>query len=96
MEVWKEALRRKQKLNNALGEYIEKYAQKKRSLLYAPMSSLVHHEVKKISKDLATIVDAYGVVDYETYQNLTELYTLRRKYDDKLPENKQVKAKRYE
>ena len=96
MEVWKEALRRKQKLNNALGEYIEKYAQKKRSLLYAPMGSLVHHEVKKISKDLATIIDAYGVVDYETYQNLTELYTLRQKYDDKLPENKQVKAKRYE
>ena len=96
MEVCREALRRKQKLNNALGEYIEKYAQKKRSLLYSPMSSLVHHEVKKISKDLATIVDAYGVVDYETYQNLTELYTLRQKYDDKLPENKQVKTKRYE
>ena len=96
MEVCKEALRRNQKLNNALGEYIEKYAQKKRSLLYAPMDSLVHHEVKKISKDLATIVDAYGVVDYETYQNLTELYTLRQKYDDKLPENKQVKTKRYE
>ena len=56
----------------------------------------MHHEVKKISKDLATIVDAYGVVDYETYQNLTELYRLRQKYDDKLPKNKQVKAKRYE
>ena len=96
MEVWKEALRKQQKLNNALGEYIEKYAQKKRSLLYSPMDSLVHHEVKKISKDFAAIVDAYGVVDYETYQNLTELYTLRQKYDDKLPENKQVKAKRYE
>ena len=96
MEVWKEALRKQQKLNNALGEYIEKYAQKKRSLLYSPMGSLVHHEVKKISKDFAAIVDAYGVVDYETYQNLTELYTLRQKYDDKLPENNRVKAKRYE
>lgn len=96
MEVWKEALRKQQKLNNALGEYIEKYAQKKRSLLYSPMGSLVHHEVKKISKDFAAIVDAYGVVDYETYQNLTELYTLRQKYDDKLPKNTQVKAKRYE
>lgn len=96
MEVWKASLRKQQKLNIALGEYIEKYAQKKRSLLYAPMDFLVHHEVKRITKDLATIVDAYGIVDYETYQNLTELYTLRQKYDDKLPETKDIKIKRYE
>ena len=96
MEVWKASLRKQQKLNIALGEYIEKYAQKKRSLLNAPMDFLVHHEVKRITKDLATIVDAYGIVDYETYQNLTELYTLRQKYDDKLPETKDIKIKRYE
>lgn len=91
IEIWGETLRKQAKLNKALGTYIEKYAQKKRSLLNAPLDSLVHHEVKKITKDLASIVDAYGVVDFETYSNLLELYTLREKYDKKLPSNAKQK-----